>query len=71
MRLLVIDFHYEKVQKQYEDKKQSRQMILMLLNRCVRFYSAIDYLNTIFKLLVKRDQHLAQTNLRESKDMKS
>ena len=32
----------------------------MLLNRCVRFYSAIDHLNTIFRLLHKRDELLAK-----------
>lgn len=54
MKLLAIDFHYKRIHQIYKDKT-SMHCVIMLMNRSLQFYHAIEHLNTIFKLLKKRD----------------
>jgi hypothetical protein len=53
MKLLAIGFHYDKMFEKYNER-QSLECLVMLMSRCRRLYNAIEYLNTIFKLIVKR-----------------
>lgn len=53
MKLLAISFQFEKIFDKYNEK-QTLECLLMLMSRCRKLYNAVEYLNTIFKLIVKR-----------------
>jgi hypothetical protein len=54
MKLLAIDFYYQRIHNIYKDKK-TMHCVLVLLNRCRKLYSAIEHLNTIFRLLILKE----------------
>ena len=61
MALLLISFHYDRLFQKHETD-YTIDTLLMLLQRNRKLYAAINSLQTIFKLLCKRKQMLADTD---------
>ena len=60
MRLLEIEFHYQRLFEKYETD-YTIDTLLMLMARGRKMYAAVDSLTTIFKLLHKRKDMLERT----------
>ena len=52
MNLLGINFHFKKIQKTYKEI-YTIECVVMLINRCIKMYQAVEHLCTIFKLISK------------------
>ena len=55
MRLLAIGFHFNRIKQMYTTpEKVTVEQVVVLMNRCVKLYEAVEHLNTVFRLMRKK-----------------